>query len=191
MKGFLRFIVIVVVFSIIATLICFLFNMGEEGFLPPKFGETKEEKLIKEIDELKNNLDALPMSDGLDDLVSEGVLGDEVDEFIKLLDSPEIMVRVYQETKDGVGTKLIIVPAPDFLDNQIFYYDEDENLVMYIAESNGVGGTVDYYFNDDILLKSVNNLEENVETIFEAGEDILERADALYERYIKSNASVD
>lgn len=77
--------------------------------------------------------------------------------------------------------KIEVIPYIDFLNNQIFYFDDDGKLIFYENVSNGVGGSSKYYFENEELLDVEHNYEEPSLVIEnENTEEILSRAKSLY-----------
>ena len=82
--------------------------------------------------------------------------------------------------------KIEVIPYIDFLNNQIFYYDENGKLIFYENVSNGVGGSSKYYFGNDTLLDIEHNYDEPTAIIEnEKVEEILYRAEILYATFIE------
>ena len=80
--------------------------------------------------------------------------------------------------------KIEVIPYIDFLNNQIFYYDENGKLIFYENVSNGVGGSSKYYFEDEILLDVEHNYDEpTVSVENEETEEIVYRAKTLYDMF--------
>ena len=83
--------------------------------------------------------------------------------------------------------KIEVIPYIDFLNNQIFYYDENGKLIFYENVSNGVGGSSKYYFGNDTLLDIEHNYDEPTAIIEnEKVEEILYRAEILYATFIEA-----
>lgn len=77
--------------------------------------------------------------------------------------------------------KIEVIPYIDFLNNQIFYFDDNGKLIFYENISNGVGGSSRYYFENETLLDVEHNYDEPSLVIEdEKVEEILSRAKLLY-----------
>lgn len=77
--------------------------------------------------------------------------------------------------------KIEVIPYIDFLNNQIFYFDDNGKLIFYENISNGVGGSSRYYFENENLLDVEHNYDEPSLVIEdEKVEEILSRAKLLY-----------
>lgn len=77
--------------------------------------------------------------------------------------------------------KIEVIPYIDFLNNQIFYFDDNGKLIFYESISNGVGGSSRYYFENEALLDVEHNYDEP--SLFiedEKIDEILFRAKLLY-----------
>ena len=107
------------------------------------------------------------------------LLGSSVEEFLTAFEISETPV-LFQKIRNNDGVKITIIPMSDFLDNQEFEYDVNGNLISYTTISNTVGGNVKYFFSNNILSNTVNNMEEGIVPIFEDQNEILARASKLY-----------
>ena len=112
------------------------------------------------------------------------------DNIEEMLWGEEEYFDILQDDKVGVssiiaGTSVQIIPNPDFLDTQVFHYDMQGNLVMYVLISNTVGGQIKYYFNNGEIVKISNEMEENINVELINKDDILKRANLVYDRYFK------
>lgn len=76
-----------------------------------------------------------------------------------------------------------IIPYSDFIENMVYYYDGDGNLILYESVSTTVGGSSKYYFDKGELIDIVVAYEEEVEPQKEDASDILSRAKIIYEKY--------
>lgn len=82
--------------------------------------------------------------------------------------------------------KIEVIPYIDFLNNQIFYFDDNGKLIFYETVSNGVGGSSKYYFENEELLDVEHNYDEPSLVIEnESTEEILSRAKSLYATFEK------
>lgn len=189
MKGFLKFLVTIIIIAIVAGAVWYLFLLGSVDKDVDVWDKDNEQlktkaELVSEIDATRVELDALSLPDPMDDVIGKGILDKDVDDFLESFEQEEVYVQVYKVSNSKGDIKIIIVPAPDFLNNQVFYFDKDGKLLSYVSESNGVGGTVEYYFNNDNLLKEENKIDEKIEGFeFEDSTDILAKAKRVYERY--------
>ncbi len=189
MRGFLKFLVTIVILAIIGITVWYLLLIGsfeKDVDIWDKDNEilkTKKE-MVEEMSLIKNELDEIELPEPTDDIYGKGILDRSVDEYLDFFEQPEMYVQMYKVSNKNGECKIIVVPAPDFLDNQIFYFDANGRLLIYVSESNGVGGTVEYYFNNDNLLKEENKLEETIENFkFEDSVEVIEKAKRIYKRY--------
>ncbi len=80
--------------------------------------------------------------------------------------------------------KIEVIPYIDFLNNQIFYYDDNGDLIFYETVSNGVGGSSKYYFENEVLLGVEHNYDEPTVVVEnEKAEEIISRAKSLYSTF--------
>lgn len=77
--------------------------------------------------------------------------------------------------------KIEVIPYIDFLNNQIFYYDNSGKLIFYENVSNSVGGSSKYYFENEVLIDIEHNYDEPTLVVEdEKADEILSRAKSLY-----------
>lgn len=107
------------------------------------------------------------------------LLGSSVNDLLVAFENTEIPV-IFQKVVNNDGTKITIIPMSDFANNQEFVYDTNGNLISYTTISNTVGGNVQYIFSDGILIQTINNMEEFVVPVYEEQDEILVRANKLY-----------
>ena len=111
--------------------------------------------------------------------MGKDLLGNSVEDFLVTFGVEEIPV-MFQKVVNNDGTKITIIPMSDFIDSQEFIYDTDGKLISYRTISNTVGGNVQYIFSDNILTQTINNMEEFVVPVYEEQDEILVRANKLY-----------
>lgn len=121
--------------------------------------------------------------------LGEDYLGNDVKEYIEIVENHKVPVSIKKDEVKGAGLRIAILVAPDFLGNQIYYFNSFGNLMMYEAESAGVGGSVYYYFSNGKLLDRQNKLHGGVQTEFEDEQDILKRADKVYNTFATADLS--
>lgn len=189
MKGFLKFLVTIIIIAIVVGAVWYLFLMGSVDKDVDVWDKDNEQlktkaELIKEIEQVRTELDALSLPDPTDDVIGKGILDKDVDDYLESFEQDEMYIQIYKVSNSKEDIKIILVPAPDFLNNQVFYFDKDGKLLSYVSESNGVGGTVEYYFDNDNLLKEENKIDEKIEGFeFEDSTEIVAKAKRVYERY--------
>lgn len=140
----------------------------------------KIENIKKEIDEIVFQSDIISSKKQKEDMVGTEILGETVKGFMESFEVEQVNVNV-----EIIGDSVRIIPLPDFLNNQYFYYDKNGALVLYITESNGIGGRGKYYFYGEELIEIVNEMEENAELPNEEVNDILNKSKNVYEKYMK------
>lgn len=78
-----------------------------------------------------------------------------------------------------------IIPVSDFIENMVYYYDENGNLILYESVSNTVGGSSKYYFENGASIDVVWDYDEEIEKQEEYVFAVLGRAQVIYDRYLK------
>lgn len=111
--------------------------------------------------------------------MGKDLLGNSIEDFLMEFETEKIPVT-FQKNVNNEGTKIIIIPMSDFIDSQEFVYDANGNLILYTKISNTVGGNIQYIFSNNVLIKTVNNMEESIVPIYEEQDEILARANRLY-----------
>ncbi len=106
------------------------------------------------------------------------IVGESAKDFMDYFDQTTLSATV--SVKAG---KIELTPAIDFLANQIFYYDEKGDLILYETISSTVEGIIKYYFKDGVNIDIVSEYEDGVSYTIENTADILNRAKILYERF--------
>ena len=144
------------------------------------------------IDELTNNDFIKEADENAEDLYSDYVLesgekslGKEFfsDSATKLMD----FVKV-DELSVNVNIRencVEIIPASDFVENTVYYYTDNGELFLYESISTTVGGSCKYYFKDGLIVDVVEKYDEDIEIEEENASDIIERAELIYNEFLK------
>ena len=114
--------------------------------------------------------------------LTEEIYGKDVTDFKQTLEIEDVWGNIITDEKSFVT----IIPMPDFLDNQTYYFKGDK-LVAYREDFIGIGGSVTYYFKDnEIVYIDESKIEK--EMVFEAENEknIIERSNNVYERILKA-----
>ena len=131
----------------------------------------KEDIKIK-IDEIESG-EIIKQTDANLDLSIAGKDGENLKEYF---DVEKLFANVI--VKRG---KIEVIPYIDFLNNQIFYYDNSGKLIFYENVSNSVGGSSKYYFENEVLIDIEHNYDEPTLVVEdEKADEILSRAKSLY-----------
>lgn len=116
-----------------------------------------------------------------DVVLSKTMYGEELEEYKNITKVEEVTAKVITDEKTFVQ----IIPTPDFLNNQTFYFSEGKK-VAYVKEFVGIGGEVEYYLkNGEIVFINKAGIEENMIFVPENANDMLTRANNIYNKYIK------
>ena len=114
--------------------------------------------------------------------LTEEIYGKEITEYIQTLEIEDVWGSISTDEKSFVT----IIPMPDFLDNQTYYFKEDK-LVAYKEDFMGIGGSVTYYFKDnEIVFIDESKIEEEMVFEAESANDIIERSNNVYEKIFKA-----
>ncbi len=172
MKAKLRiWMIVVVLLGILALAAVYIFIVKDKSM-------TKED-----IDSAVNKFDVLDIQDSYVSSLSAEFLEPGAEEYIEVTGEMTIPVNISKEEVNGAGLRIAIMPAPDFLNNQIYYFNKYGLLMMYESVSLGVGGSIKYYFSNGELIEEENGLQAEVQVKYENEKDILDRADVIYEAF--------
>ena len=206
MKSFMKFIVTIIVIALIGYIVYYLvinnteglnntsgdfisgetsqnlsgeisnINSGEENVIPSIDSKAQTIRMIDEEVNLINSGEII-------NVVSENLSSEFVSEsarsfmsYFKLNDLP-VTINVKDRCVE-------IIPASDFLENMVYYYDENGNLILYESVSTTIGGSTKYYFENGTSIDVVWNYEEDIEKQEEYVFDVLNRAHNIYNRFL-------
>lgn len=144
----------------------------------------KDKSMTKEdIDGAVKQFGVLDIQNSFAKSLSAEFLEPGAEEYMELAGETTIPVNISKEEVNGAGLRIAIMPASDFLNNQIYYFNKYGLLMMYESASLGVGGSIKYYFSNGELIEEENNLQAEVQVKYENEKDILDRADVIYEAF--------
>lgn len=168
----------IIISIIIVLLVFFVFTSVHRDPSGENNGSTLDLEYIEKIEE------KISMASGekyTEIVLTEAIYGPEVIKYTALLDIDEVSGNILTDEKSFVT----IIPFPDFLDNQNYYF-EDGSLVAYKEEFMGIGGSVTYYFKEnELVFIDETNIEEEMTFESENPEWILRRAKNVYDEFIK------
>lgn len=141
---------------------------------------------ISKIDNVAMEVMKGEVKDSVEASIGEDIGGSTVKEFLTFFSEEGIdaLAATVEVRKDMVE----IIFASDFLDNQIFIFDDAGKLMLYKAVSNGVGGEARYYFKNGKNIAVQFDYDEEAANENAKAEDtneILERSKLVYETYLK------
>lgn len=212
MKSFLRFIVSLLVIAIICGTVYYMLNVknieqpknNNEENINNEIEINDKENVIdnnentnensneindsqeNEINKQKSNIEDIisrnrnnVFKDYIDDSLDNTILGNMYDSFFDIFETDKLSVNIRRTEK-----AVFIIPTPDLLNSQEFYYYDDNTLAAYVIDFVGVGGQVKYYFHNNKLIDTVIEIDEEIEITHETEEEILKRAAMVYEKYL-------
>lgn len=144
---------------------------------------------VKDIDGAVSLFDTLDIKGSYETSVDVKYLEPGAEEYIKVTGEMTVPVNISKDEVNGAGVRIAIMPAPDFLNNQIYYFNKYGALMMYESDFIGVGGSVKYYFSNGKLIEKESNLQAELHVEFENEKDILERSDIIYETFVTKVSS--
>ena len=148
------------------------------------FEKAYGDEIYKYVNEIKDDVASLSkVSDTktLDIILTEDIYGSELAEYKENLETEDIFAQLITDEKNFVT----IMPMPDFLNNQNYYFKEGK-LVAYKEEFIGIGGAATYYFeNNELLFIDETEIEEEMTFVSKDINSILERVNVIYKNYIK------
>lgn len=200
MKEFIRFLITLIVLMLVAGTIYYAVVIhGNQNVI----NEIKKDENNTSFDEILNRNDSLEIDN--DDSIKENLnsssnqdvivkferkyyttmnmgeelLGNSIKDFLIAFEANEIPV-MFQKVMNNDGTQITIIPMSDFIDTQEFVYDANGMLLSYTKISKTVGGNVKYIFSNNMLMQTINNMEESIVPVYEVQDEILARANRLY-----------
>lgn len=212
MKSFVKFLITIFVLGLIGYLIYFVafvatdMNVGEDDNLNVPIDDVSGEMLNsgdsgENLEEPSGEVSGEIIEINPKDEINEKVIEIESGEIIATLDSdlePNVVgidakeymdyfdvstLKVSVNLKNG---KIEIIPYNDFLNNQVFYFDEDGKLILYEKVSTTVGGSSKYYFKNDVNISIEHNYDEpSLKITNEDSSDILFRARYMYTKFLQ------
>ncbi len=147
---------------------------GEDEVTPPPVVVDPIEEIDNMVQNIENNENQAILKENL----APEIIGAVARDFLTYFNQTSLAVTI--NVKPG---KIEVIPDIDFLNNQVFYFDDNGNLILYESISNTVEGISKYYFNQNENIKIDNEYEEGVTPTNEDVTDILSRAKALFEKY--------
>lgn len=212
MKSFVKFLITIFVLGLIGYLIYFVafvatdMDVGEDDNLNVPIDDVSGEMLNsgdsgENLEESSGEVSGEIIEINPKDEINEKVIEIESGEIIATLDSdlePNVVgidakeymdyfdvstLKVSVNLKNG---KIEIIPYNDFLNNQVFYYDENGKLILYEKVSTTVGGSSKYYFKNDVNISIEHNYDEpSLKITNEDSSDILFRARYMYTKFLQ------
>lgn len=110
--------------------------------------------------------------------LSLDLVNDSAKDFMKYFKVNELPTTV--NVKPGF---VEIIPDQDFIENMVYYFDENGELILYESVSTTVGGSCKYYFDKGTIVSVVVAYEEDIEAKEEYIGDILNRAQLIHDKY--------
>ena len=142
--------------------------------------EDEMNMLMVRIDEIRKQNNSANIKKNIEDNVGLDIIGEKYRDFFTTFEMQEIFVDV-----QVAGSMVHVIPASDFVDLVQFHFDENGKLLLYVDGLIGVGGEIRYYFSDDNLIATQSQVEEGVVINYEETNDILKRANLVFEKYMK------
>lgn len=135
---------------------------------------------INRIDAQAEFLYGAEMINTISDNFTKDILSESARSFLEYFNANELPVTV--NIRDRV---IEVIPNSDFLENMVYYYNENGELILYELISTTVGGSSKYYFenNDNISIKH-NYDEPSIVVKDENTMDILLRAERIYDKFL-------
>ncbi len=138
-----------------------------------------DEDIIANIQVIENRNEGIPTPPIIiEDNVGTNIFGEK--DYFTSFEVDEMGVTVLKN-----GSSITMIPAPDFLDTQVFHFYDDGTLALYVSVSNTIEGKTKYYFYKDKLIDIKQEVEEGINIPFKKAEEILARAKLVYNQYMK------
>lgn len=139
-----------------------------------------KEESMKSIDNQVIIINSGEVLNTISDNLTSDLLSDSAREFMTYFKVNELSVTI------NIKERCVeIIPTSDFIENMVYYFDENGNLILYESVSNTVGGSTKYYFENGKSIDVVWNYDEDLEKQEEYVYAVLGRAQAIYDKYLK------
>mgnify|MGYP006916090175 CR=1 FL=1 len=139
---------------------------------------SKEEKIKRIEEQVQLITSGENVNQDLRDKLTLDLVSDSAKDFMKYFKVNELSVTI--NAKPGL---VEIMPDTDFIENMVYYFDENGDLILYESVSTTVEGSCKYYFEKGTGISVVWNYENEIEPKQEYIGDILNRAKLIYEKY--------
>ena len=151
-------------------------NSGEENVIP---SIDLKAQTIRMIDEEVNLINSGEVINVVSENLSSEFVSESARSFMSYFKLNDLPVTI--NVKDRC---IEIIPASDFLENMVYYYDENGNLILYESVSTTIEGSTKYYFENGTSIDVVWNYEEDIEKQEEYVFDVLNRAHNIYNKFL-------
>ena len=139
---------------------------------------SKEEKVRKINEQVQAIVSGESETKNFSEKLSLDLVNDSAKDFMKYFKMDKLSVTM--NVKPGI---VEIMPDTDFIENMVYYYDENGDLILYESVSTTVGGSCKYYFEKGSIVSVIMAYEEDIEAKEEYVGDILNRAQLIYDRF--------
>lgn len=163
--------VVVIVLAILAISAIYIFVIKDKSMT------------VEDIDNAVMQFEKIDLNNAKSKSIGAEYLQSNVKEYLSVTGESTVTVNLLKDEIKTVGLRLAVMPVADVLDNEIYYFNKYGTLMLYEVDSLGVGGSVLYYFSNGKLIARENNLQETIEVEFENEQDILDRAQKVYELF--------
>lgn len=151
---------------------------NEESSGENKDTVSKEMKIAK-IKEMINDLVSGEVQNTSHENLTMDLVNDSAKDFMKYFKQNTLSVTV--NVKSGM---IEIIPDTDFVNNMVYYFDENGELILYESVSQTVEGSCKYYFDKGNGIGIEPNFEEGVTYTEEIISSIANRAKLLYDKFM-------
>ena len=139
-----------------------------------------KEIIMKNIDSQVIAINSGEILSTISDNLSSDLVSDSAREFMTYFKVSELSATI------NIRERCVeIIPTSDFIENMVYYFDENGNLILYESISNTVGGSTKYYFENGKSIDVIWDYEEDIEKQEEYVFAVLGRAQAIYNKYLK------
>lgn len=163
--------IVLIILAILAVSAIYIFAIKDKSMI------------VYEIDKAVKQFENISLDKAKLQNVSAEYLEKGAEEYLDITGESTVQVYVLKDEIKTVGLRIAVMPVADVLNNEIYYFNKYGTLMLYESQSVGVGGSVKYYFSNGKLIAKENNLQEIIEVDFENEQDILDRADKVYELF--------
>lgn len=167
-----------------------VYNYNYDKFQQDAFdshsGDVIEDK-DEDITKIKNYIEKIQIyenSKTIDIALTKEIYGDDVEEFKNALEiEDDVTGQLITDEKNFVT----IIPTPDFLNNQTYFY-KNGKIIAYREDFMGIGGSATYYFEDDkLVFVDETDVEEEMNFVSEDANNIIQRAEEIFKQFLSQS----
>ena len=186
MNKLLALIVAILVMIVISGVYNYHYNKSQENLINYYSGDVENNlndtnEYVKQIKSDIEKIQIYENSKTIDIALTKEIYGDDVEEFKNALEiEDDVTGQLITDEKNFVT----IIPTPDFLNNQTYFY-KNGKIIAYREDFMGIGGSATYYFEDDkLVFVDETDVEEEMNFVSEDANNIIQRSQEIFKKFL-------